>query len=325
MAAHDEAGTASEETLLRSVALQNAQAILHARQRAEHDLREAKTALEANAAELAHTVSTLRATLEATTEGILVTDGTTQVTGYNRRYLEMWRVPQAVIASGDRAALRKHCRPQLSDPDAFDRTIEAIESAAEDETFDTIEFRDGRVFERHSRVQYLDGQRIGRVWSFRDITERRRTERKLVEETRLLELLNQTGAAIAGELDLERLLQRVTDAATELSGARFGGFFYNVTNADGDSFMLYTLSGAPREAFERFGQPRATSLFGPTFRGERPIRIDDVLADARYGNRAPHFGMPKGHPPVRSYLAVPVVSRSGEVIGGLFFGHPNAR
>jgi signal transduction histidine kinase/ActR/RegA family two-component response regulator len=86
--------------------------------------------------------------------------------------------------------------------------------------------------------------------------------------------------------------------------------------------MLYALSGASREAFEKFGHPRATALIGPTFRGEGPIRCDDVLKDPRYGQMGPDAGMPKGHLPVRSYLAVPVVSRSSEVIGGLFFGHP---
>jgi signal transduction histidine kinase/CheY-like chemotaxis protein len=67
--------------------------------------------------------------------------------------------------------------------------------------------------------------------------------------------------------------------------------------------------------------PRATELFGPTFRGEGPIRIDDVSKDSRFGKNAPNKGMPQGHLPVRSYLAAPVVSRSGEVLGGLFFGH----
>jgi signal transduction histidine kinase/ActR/RegA family two-component response regulator len=109
-----------------------------------------------------------------------------------------------------------------------------------------------------------------------------------------------------------------------LSGAQFGAFFYNTTDENGDAFLLSTLSGAPREAFETFGNPRTTALFGPTFRGEAPIRCDDVLKDARYGTMAAHHGMPKGHLPVRSYLAVPVRSRSGEVIGGLFFGHLQA-
>jgi PAS domain S-box-containing protein len=168
-----------------------------------------------------------------------------------------------------------------------------------------------------------------------DITSRKRTEEALrrseaeyrqvaavlQEETRILELLNETGKALGSTLDLEALVQSVTDAATKLSGAEFGAFFYNTTSESGDAFLLYTLSGAPREAFAKFGQPRATALFGPTFRGEAPIRCDDVLEDPRYGTMAPHYGMPEGHLLVRSYLAVPVRSRSGEVIGGLFFGH----
>ncbi|MDP9475364.1 MAG: PAS domain S-box protein [Actinomycetota bacterium] len=68
--------------------------------------------------------------------------------------------------------------------------------------------------------------------------------------------------------------------------------------------------------------PRATEIFGPTFRAEGPVRVDDVRQDPRYGKNAPYRGMPEGHLPVASYLAVPVVSRSGEAIGGLFFGHP---
>jgi signal transduction histidine kinase/ActR/RegA family two-component response regulator len=143
----------------------------------------------------------------------------------------------------------------------------------------------------------------------------------LQEETRILELLNKTGAALVSQLDLETVVQKLTDACTEMSAARFGAFFYNVTSDQGDAFLLYTLSGAPKEAFDKFGQPRATPIFAPTFQGEGPIRIGDVLKDPRYGKMGPHFGMPKGHLPVRSYLAIPVVSRAGEVIGGLFFGH----
>ncbi len=154
--------------------------------------------------------------------------------------------------------------------------------------------------------------------------ELRTTKEALEEETRILELLNRTGSMLASKLDLQSVVQAVTDAATELSGAQFGAFFYTATNDDGGVFTLYALSGAPREAFERFGQPRATPIFAPTFNGEAVIRLDDVRADPRYGRMAPHHGMPPGHLPVCSYLAVPVVSRSGDVLGGLFFGHSEA-
>jgi PAS domain S-box-containing protein len=165
------------------------------------------------------------------------------------------------------------------------------------------------------------GEVIGALLVLRDIRSRRRAEAALREESQTLELLNRTGAALAAELDLDRIVQMVTDAGREVSGAQFGAFFYNAYNAEGESYMLYTLSGAERSQFEGFGLPRATSVFQPTFKGEGIIRSDDILADPRYGKNEPHFGMPKGHLPVRSYLAVPVFSRDGSVIGGLFFGH----
>ena len=172
-----------------------------------------------------------------------------------------------------------------------------------------------------------------------DITERKALEARLLavnetlearvgqvrEEARALEVLNRTGVAVAAEHDLERLVQLVTDAGVELSHAAFGAFFYNVIRQGGEAYTLYTLSGAPRSAFEKFPMPRNTAIFEPTFRGRGPVRSDDILSDARYGKSAPYHGMPEGHLPVRSYLAVPVVSRSDEVLGGLFFGHPQPR
>lgn len=151
---------------------------------------------------------------------------------------------------------------------------------------------------------------------------RRERNQALAEEAQTLEWLNRIGNAVAAELDLGRAVQVVTDAATDLTGAAFGSFFYNVLNEEGESYMLYTLSGVPREAFSSFPMPRNTAVFAPTFKGEGIVRSDDILADPRYGHNDPHYGMPKGHLPVRSYLAAPVVSRSGEVLGGLFFGHP---
>jgi signal transduction histidine kinase len=136
-----------------------------------------------------------------------------------------------------------------------------------------------------------------------------------------LEALNQVGTALAQELDLERIVQTVTDAATKLVGAQFGAFFYNVVDKQGEKLTLYTLSGAPREAFENFGHPRPTPVFAPTFYGTAIVRSDDITRDPRYGQMGPYYGQPPGHLPVHSYLAVPVASRTGDVIGGLFFGH----
>ncbi|HYP29987.1 MAG TPA: PAS domain S-box protein [Blastocatellia bacterium] len=173
------------------------------------------------------------------------------------------------------------------------------------------------------RAQYdSTGLALGMFGVVQDITERKLAEEALREQTQVLETINQIGVMLSAELDQEKLVQAVTDAATELTGAHFGSFFYNVYNEDGGAYMLYTLSGVSREAFAHFPMPRATDLFGPTFRGEGTILIPDVKKDPRYGKNSPYYGMPAGHLPVVSYLAVPVVSRSEEVIGGLFFGHP---
>jgi PAS domain S-box-containing protein len=166
------------------------------------------------------------------------------------------------------------------------------------------------------------GRIIGASKIARDITRQKRAEEMIREQASVLALLDTTGKAIASKLDLQTVLQTVTDTATKLTGAKFGAFFYNVINEQGESFLLYTLSGAPREAFDKFGLPRNTPVFHPTFTGAGVVRSADITKDARYGKVAPHHGMPQGHLPVRSYLAVPVISGSGEVMGGLFFGHP---
>ena len=149
-----------------------------------------------------------------------------------------------------------------------------------------------------------------------------RAARTAVEEqARILRIFNRAAASLAGKLDLEQLVQAVVDAGVEVTGAQFGAFFYNVVDQAGESYTLYTLSGAPRAAFETFPMPRNTPVFGPTFEGSAVVRSDNIRMDPRYGTMAPHHGQPKGHLPVVSYLAVPVKSREGEVLGGLFFGH----
>lgn len=153
---------------------------------------------------------------------------------------------------------------------------------------------------------------------------RRRAERAALAErahARELEVLQEVAARLAAELDRDRLMQAVTDAGRELSGAEIGAFFVHVSEAAQESYQLFSISGAPREAFAALGLPRKTGIFQPTFDGEAIVRADDITRDPRYGANAPHSGLPNGHWPVRSHLAVPVVARSGKVLGGLIFGH----
>jgi diguanylate cyclase (GGDEF)-like protein/PAS domain S-box-containing protein len=231
-----------------------------------------------------------------------------------------------------------HDGPGLPDVRAVETVIHPDDLASSNAWWDRVVSTPGRSEPLVVRLRHRDGtwrstesfttnllddpDVRGIVITTRDVTEREKALRALREETRLLDTLQRVGQRLAGELDLDSLLQTVTDAATDVTDAAFGAFFYNAVGPDGASYLLYTLSGAPREAFASFPMPRATAVFAPTFDGVGPMRIDDVRTDLRYGQNAPYHGMPPGHLDVRSYLAVPVVSRSGEVHGGLFFGHP---
>jgi PAS domain S-box-containing protein len=173
-----------------------------------------------------------------------------------------------------------------------------------------------------SPIRSPDGTIIGASKIARDITDQFRAQEEIRKHAQTQELLLSVGAAISEKLDLQSILQKVTDITTRLTGAEFGAFFYNSVNSKGESYLLYTLSGAPIEAFEQFGAPRNTAIFHPTFSGECIVRSGDITRDPRYGKNPPHFGMPKGHLPVVSYLAVPIISPTGATTGGLFFGHP---
>jgi PAS domain S-box-containing protein len=150
---------------------------------------------------------------------------------------------------------------------------------------------------------------------FEDITARKIVEQERAELLRReheareeAETLNEVSRHLAGQLDLEKVVQTATDAATKLTGAEFGAF-YNVADKNGESCTLFTASGIPSAAFEEFPLPRKT------FSASRIVRTDDVLQDPNSRS------VVSGHLPVRSYLAVPAMSRSGEVLGGFFFGH----
>lgn len=219
-------------------------------------------------------------------------------------------------------------RELLHEQDA-PRAAAAVRAAIENRTAYRTEYRvrrphDGREvwIAASGKARYdANGAVLGMIGVLQDVTARKLEQIELAEEAETLEILNRTGAALSSELDIGNVVQIVTDAGVQITRAEFGAFFYNVIGDSGEQYMLYTLSGVAREKFSQFPMPRNTHVFAPTFKGEGTVRSDDITKDPRYGKNDPHFGMPKGHLPVRSYLAVPVTSRSGEVIGGLFFGH----
>jgi diguanylate cyclase (GGDEF)-like protein len=124
-------------------------------------------------------ISLHRATIESTTDGILVVDRPGHWVSFNRKFVEMWRIPAEITtARDDRAALR-FVLNQLEDPDSFVDKVGELYDQADAQSFDELQFKDGRVFERYSRPQRIDGETIGRVWSFRDVTEQKRARERL--------------------------------------------------------------------------------------------------------------------------------------------------
>lgn len=175
-----------EESLLRSVALQNAQSILLARQRAEEELVRAKEALEEKTRELARSLAMMRATLESTTDGILATDSDGRVTNLNEKFVEMWGLPREVVDLRDHRKILEFNSRYFKDPEQFLSRAEDIYKTAPPETYDLLELADGRVFERFSRIQFVDERSAGRVWSVRDITPSHVAEETLRKQSEWL-------------------------------------------------------------------------------------------------------------------------------------------
>lgn len=185
--------------------------------------------------------------------------------------------------------------------------------------------RDGNAIwvEAHSVVVCDSDRRpIGMRGVTLDITDRVIAEHELLAQSERLAVLNEFGRALSAELDMHALVATVTDAATRLCDAAYGSFFANTTIENDPP--LIALSGLSRDAFAYRAMPRASELFPDGGDRQSVVRIDDTTRDVRYGRSSPYFGLPTSVATVVSYLSVAIVSRSGEILGGLFFGHPSA-
>ena len=226
----------------------------------------------------------------------------------------------------------------LAPPDRLDEMPRILAQIRQGQRVDHYETRrvtkDGRVIDVSltvSPVHDSSGRIAGASKIARNITDRRIDEEERSEllareqeARRTAEMLNRVGPRLSAQLEFEKLVQEVTDIAVALVGAEFGAFFQNVIDQSGESYALYSHSGSRREALGAFLAPHNASLFMPTFRGEAVVRRDDVTQDPGYAQNAT---APSGQAtplPIRSYLAAPVITRSGEVLGVLFFGHSAA-
>ena len=134
------------------------------------------TARKRGEEELEQSLSVLRATLESSTDGILVVDENRRIVNYNRRLVEMWKIPQRILLERIEGTTVAFMLQQVEDERDFEETLKAVYTQPEIESFDIIGLKDGRIVERYSKPQKLGGKTVGRVWSFRDVTQRLRSE-----------------------------------------------------------------------------------------------------------------------------------------------------
>jgi PAS domain S-box-containing protein len=209
----DRAESEDETVQRRRVAEETETKILPIRQRTEQEIRRANEILERRTIELAQALVIMRATLESTTDAILVTDERVRVTDFNEKYLEMWKIPREILEQGPLRQVREMASQRFADPQQFLARIEEIVATGQ-ESFDVLELKDGRILESFSKVLTVQGQTAGRVWSFRDVTERHLAE---TTSHRLGAIVASSDDAIIGE-DLNSLISSWNSGAERIFG-----------------------------------------------------------------------------------------------------------
>lgn len=263
---------------------------------------------------LQRSLSMLGATLESTADGILVTDNFGGITRFNQRYIEMWRIPEMVVASEDHNQMMGIVIGQLIDPHNFLRKLMDLRGSHCKSGTDSngiLELKDGRTFEWNSSPQQVDGESIGRVWSFHDITERRQAEGLLTGEKRILE-------AIINGTPLVDMLDMLVRNIEEQSGKMFCSFL--LPDEQGMHLLHAAAAGLPASYVQEVNKLPIT-IFADTIPHGTSHGLLDIAKEPAWAEWR-HFAQSHG---LRANLAAPILSSNGSTLGAIatYYIEPN--
>ncbi len=252
---------------------------------------------------LQEALSLLRATLESTADGILVVNKEGMVTSFNQKFLEMWQIPESIASSHDDNMLLEFVIDQLKDPQCFISKVRELYNSPEAESLDILEFRDGKIFERYSQPQRIGDFIVGRVWSFRDITERKKTEDELM-------LLNTLLKAVHRFLDLEDVYRVALDMVTSTESVDMVMIY--IVDKDKKEAVLQAERNLPEFYIKRASRiPYPKGITWKVINSGTVMNVEDAQKDPNIGPA----GRELGH---HSILGVPIFLEN-EVIGVVWF------
>lgn len=256
-----------------------------------------------------------KATLESTTDGILVVNADEKIIDYNKKFIEMWNIPDSILQTKDDKQIMVYILAQLKNSDKFVEKTKELYASPESESFDVLEFIDGRVFERYSKPQKTKANIVGRVWSFRDITEhRRQLEAEKIKTSQMLfrqqELLKLNSFNI-DQSHTERFNKILVSDAKVLAVERLSICFFNENRTMLSSTTTYSLSKnvfLPGISFQKNDYPR----FFQEINNNRIVDANDAMEDPRTSELAKNYLKPLG---IVSLMSIPI--RSAEKVIGI--------